>query len=427
MSQSQKWICAQLGGREHYAVPRALHGAGALGELLTDYWAGPGTRALAQVFSGPAGRSLAARYHPALASARVKSWNLQTLIGEARRRRIGAVDVAGRYHGYCDIGKGFAEGLVRHWRAQAEMPKPGVFFGYDTASLEAMEYLKARGWACIVDQIDPCRVEAEIVQAEQRTWPGWEAQALAIPEEFFERHLQEWTVADRVVVNSEWSRQALMQQGVPPEKLVVIPLAYEAITETLKPEMLKPEILKAEILKAEMPLRVLFLGQVMLRKGIQYLVEAARLLEHDPVRFEIVGPIHISEKAVASVPPNVVFHGRATRDQIHDWYQGAHVFVLPTLSDGFALTQIEAMANGLPVIATPNCGEVVTDGVDGFIVPPRDPVALARAIRRYLTEPELLIRQRAAAREKVKQFSLAKLTERLMQLEAELVGKKLKS
>ena len=53
------------------------------------------------------------------------------------------------------------------------------------------------------------------------------------------------------------------------------------------------------------------------------------------------------------------------------------MFVLPTISDSFALTQVEAMANGLPVIATRRCGEVVADGVDGRIVPVADAESLA--------------------------------------------------
>jgi glycosyltransferase involved in cell wall biosynthesis len=63
---------------------------------------------------------------------------------------------------------------------------------------------------------------------------------------------------------------------------------------------------------------------------------------------------------------------------------------LPTISDGFAITQLEAMAHGLPVITTPNCGQVVTDGVDGFIVPVRDSQALADAIARLDGDRPLL-------------------------------------
>lgn len=69
-----------------------------------------------------------------------------------------------------------------------------------------------------------------------------------------------------------------------------------------------------------------------------------------------------------------------TRDRTTDVYRSAHLFVLPTLSDGFAITQLEAMAHGLPVIATPNCGAVVTPGSDGLIVPAGDAEALAAAI-----------------------------------------------
>jgi glycosyltransferase involved in cell wall biosynthesis len=161
------------------------------------------------------------------------------------------------------------------------------------------------------------------------------------------------------------------------------------------------------------PLNVLFLGQVILRKGIQYLIEAAKHLRDEPVRFEIVGPVGISEQAVKSAPAGMAFHGRASRDQIGAWYRQCDVFVLPTLSDGFAITQIEAMAHGLPVIATPSCGDVVTEGVDGFLVPPREVKSLTAAIRRYLSEPGLLLTQSVAALEKSRQFKLNALAPRL--------------
>src|SRR3984957_3976720 len=113
----------------------------------------------------------------------------------------------------------------------------------------------------------------------------------------------------------------------------------------------------------------------------------------------------------------MTFHGRATRDQTANWYRQSDVFVLPTLSDGFAITQLEAMSYGLPVIATPCCGAVVSDGLDGYIVPVRDADALARAIQWYLNESELLVRQRAAALVKVKQFTLEHLASNLHSLE----------
>jgi glycosyltransferase involved in cell wall biosynthesis len=74
------------------------------------------------------------------------------------------------------------------------------------------------------------------------------------------------------------------------------------------------------------------------------------------------------------------------------------------------------MAHGLPVIATPCCGQVVEDGVDGFVVPPRDAGALAGVMRRYLSEADLLQKQREAALAKSRQFTLEKLGEKLRKL-----------
>jgi len=138
------------------------------------------------------------------------------------------------------------------------------------------------------------------------------------------------------------------------------------------------------------PLKVLWLGSVILRKGIPYLVEAARKLERQGVEFLLAGSLGISKQAVQSFPSNIKVLGRITRDQLGDYYRQAHLFVLPTLSDGFAITQLEAMAHGLPVVTTPNCGNVVTEGVDGFIVPPRDSQALADVIARLDADRPLL-------------------------------------
>jgi len=102
-------------------------------------------------------------------------------------------------------------------------------------------------------------------------------------------------------------------------------------------------------------------------------VEAARLLQSDNIEFLLAGPLYISGEAVRSFPANIKILGRVTRDKLGEVYSQAHVFVLADhFSDGFAVTQLEAMAHGLPVVVTPNCGRVVTDGVDGLVVPARD-------------------------------------------------------
>jgi glycosyltransferase involved in cell wall biosynthesis len=439
-----QWFCAQIGAREHYAVARALHQTGRLTTLYTDFWAGPLVRRLAVGKLRP----LAARCQTELAKTEngkrkteIISWNLRALQWEAilrsnRKLKTGKQKLEIKneikalnfqpsafnlYHGFVEVGSRFAACVRADLKRRKNLPPGSILYAYDTGALEAFEWCRGQGIKCVLNQMDPNRVEVDLVRAEERQWPGWTLQGVEVPEVYFQRREKEWALADRIVVNSEFSRRALLQQGVPLEKLVVIPLCYEADAERgdLKFEGGKHKVeMRNEFRPLDIsPLRVLFLGQVILRKGIQYLMAAARLLEKENIHFDVVGSAGISAKAMATAPGNMVFHGRATRDQTSNWYRQAHVFVLPTLSDGFALTQLEAMAHGLPVVTTPCCGEVVSDGVDGFIVPPREADILAGCLRRYLTEPGLLSAQQKAALVKAKQFTVQRLAENLRALE----------
>ena len=408
ISVLKNWICCQIGAREHYTVPRALHRSGRLAVLYTDYWAGSAVRKLAISKFRP----LAVRFHPDLAKGRpvVVSWNLRSFGWESILRQKSAGPTS--YHGFIEVGRRFSVRVREALKRRVDLKPGSIFYAYDTGALEAFEWCRPQGIKCVLNQMDPSRVEVDLVRAEERQWPGWALSPVQVPEEYFARREREWSLADRVVVNSEFSRQALLRQGVPPDKLVVVPLCYEADASIRKSEIGNR--------KSDEPLRVLFLGQVILRKGIQYLLTAARQLEKVNIHFDVVGPIGISREAMASAPGNVAFHGRTGRDQAADWYRQSHVFVLPTLSDGFAITQLEAMAYGLPVITTPCCGDVVSDGVDGFLAPPRDAGALVRAFHRYLAQPGLLPAQSAAALVKARQFNLGRLAENLVRLEKDL-------
>ena len=93
-------------------------------------------------------------------------------------------------------------------------------------------------------------------------------------------------------------------------------------------------------------------------------------------------------------------------------FASVDVVVLPSYREGLPKGLIEAAACALPLVTTdvPGCREVVSDGVDGLLVPPRDAVALARAIARLADDPELAARLGAAAREK----ALSQFDERIV-------------
>jgi glycosyltransferase involved in cell wall biosynthesis len=101
---------------------------------------------------------------------------------------------------------------------------------------------------------------------------------------------------------------------------------------------------------------------------------------------------------------------------VAEFYKDADVFVLPTLSDGFAITQLEALAHGLPIIATPNCGRVVEQGKTGYVVPARDGAALAESIMRFARNRELAAEMGPNCLEAVNNYTLEEYGKNLVRI-----------
>ena len=107
------------------------------------------------------------------------------------------------------------------------------------------------------------------------------------------------------------------------------------------------------------------------------------------------------------------FLGRVPRLDISREYEVADVFVLPSLAEGSAEVTYEALASGIPVVTTAEAGSVVRDEIDGFLVPASDPVALAARVKLIVEDRELRERMAQAARERARDFTLAKYSNRL--------------
>jgi len=388
-----RWIVSQEGTRQSYGVPVSFQKLGCLRLFYTDVWCRHGRGLLRR---GPASaRALATRYHEALPPEKVVDFSLRGVLWRRQHFRLHNLSPEEKADLYIKYGQWFASKVRDRLARLSFEPEHDLFFGFNTNSLETMELLKQKGIVTVLDQIDPGQVEEEMVHAEAKQWPGWEKLPGLMPERYWRRLRSEWQMADVILVNSEWSRDALVRQGVARERMIVVPLAIDLHAESLPPPI-----------QANGRLKVLWLGSVILRKGIQYLIEAARLLCAENIEFVLVGPVGVSEEAVASFPPNVKVMGRVTRDQLSAIYREGHVFVLPTISDGFAITQLEAMAHGLPVVATLNCGRVITDGVEGLVVPARDGAALARALARLNADRQLITEMSHNALETVKKYDL---------------------
>src|SRR4051794_15627738 len=330
----QSWICCQLGAREHYAVPRALNLGGLLDKFITDVWL-----------------RRAGRFHLDLRDARVVAPNIPALTFELKASLA-------RKNGWTLIGRRndwFQKHVVAHLKATANGNH--TVFAYSYAAKEIFEFARARGWRTVLGQIDPGPAEERIVTGLHKTSPLQHSHWEPAPKAYWDNWRDECSLADQIVVNSGWSKDALLTEGVAADKINVVPVAYEASNDTKSFQRRYPRSFSAE-----RPLRVLFLGQINLRKGVAHLLEAVELLSVEHVEFWFVGPLQIRVPQELRQHRQIKWFGVAPRGKAESYYRDADVFILPTLSDGSGLTQLEAQAWKLPVIASRYCGDVVRGG-----------------------------------------------------------------
>jgi glycosyltransferase involved in cell wall biosynthesis len=394
----ERWICCQLGAREHYAIPRALALRGELQCLLTDAWVRPGS------LPGLCNRKLRERFHAELAGSAVRACTAGLAAFElaARARRLSGWSlVVARNRRFQSRVADWLSGLAQPSGSTARR----VLFSYSYTALAPFRVAKERGWRTVLGQIDPGPAEERIVSELCGRWPQYAGAWQPAPAEYWSAWRQECELADVVMVNSDWSRDAMLAEGVPAEKIAVAPLAYDPPQAVETKRRVDPRVFSPQ-----RPLRVLFLGQANIRKGIHDLVSAAGRLRGEAVRFDVIGP---HGPLPPLLPENVTFHGAVPRGSAGRWYQQADLFVLPTYSDGFALTQIEAMAHGLPVIATRRCGAVVQPGRNGWIIEAGNPEQLADVIGDAMGDPARLGEMSAAAVHRVADFSIERLADRL--------------
>ena len=160
--------------------------------------------------------------------------------------------------------------------------------------------------------------------------------------------------------------------------------------------------------------KILFVGRHIERKGICYLIEAAKYLPRDKFEIRIVGVGDLTEQlkqqaAAVNDGAEIIFTGKLSPEDLANEYKTANVFTLPAIVDhkgdteGLGVVLIEAMELGLPIVAS-NVGgipDVVVDGESGILVPEKDPAALADAFKRLEADPTLIQKLLAGARNRI--------------------------
>ena len=162
--------------------------------------------------------------------------------------------------------------------------------------------------------------------------------------------------------------------------------------------------------------RILFVGEPNLRKGIHYLALAAERLRTrgHAYEFRVAGSVN---PAVRQQPVCRYLHflGRVPRDRIQEEFATADLFVLPTLSEGFGVVQLESLACGVPVVVTANCAPVVRDGIEGRIVADRDPAA-PDALAEIVEDRDKRARMSVAARQRARDYTWERYGKQLVRV-----------
>jgi len=395
-------VVAQLGARMHYAVPRILDRARFLERLYTDICARKGwprlLRLLPRALRPPRIQRLMSRVPEGIPAGRITAFTGFGL--EYVRRFARARTAAERNASFLWAGREFCRHVICRGFGKAK-----AVYVFNSAGLEILQEARRRGLKGMVEQtIAPRAVERVLLKAEAARFLDWEppVEGESVLNEYCARESAEWAAADLIVCGSEFVKEGIVASGGAKDRCVVVPYGLDrAAFASGKPR------------RRAGPLRVLTVGAICLRKGAPYVLAAAEQLGGH-AEFRMAGAVQILPKAEKRVRQHIEVTGIIPRPEMASHYDWADVFLLPSLCEGSATATYEAMFRGLPVICTPQTGSVIRDGVDGFIVPARNPDAIAEKLERLAADPDLLAAMSENARRKSADYTLEKYGERLI-------------
>ncbi len=295
---------------------------------------------------------------------------------------LGFERLVGHEHGFCSpdgVYRALDRDFARRLRA-----RPGLdhIYVYEDGALHSLEAARERGIASTYElPIGYWRAHQILLLEERELQPEWAATLTILADSpgKLARKDRELALSDQVIVPSAFVRETLADAAVDPRRVHVLP--YGCSTPTI-----------AVRARTQGALRLLFVGGLSQRKGLSYLFAAQARLGR-AAELTVIGtaggpPCPALDRALSGVrylgsQPNAVVL-REMRE--HD------VLVFPTLFDGFGLVMLEAMSQGLVVVATTNSGsrEIIEDGRNGYIVPIRDADALVDRLARLDRDRALL-------------------------------------
>ena len=314
----------------------------------------------------------------------------------------------GLYHRWGFTYQGLADWIyasLDRYVASHHLQGLDAIYAYEDGAATTFQAAKQQEILCLYDlPIAFYRTSRKLLREEAEQFPELATvlQIIQEPVGKLERKEQEIQLADHIFVPSSFVKNTLLEVGVTQEKISVIP--FGAPIDYFQPQP-----------KEDKLFRVLFVGRVGPRKGVHYLLQAWQELNLPEAELVLIGINEFPQGWINRYIDKIRYISSLPHSLLNQYYSSASVLVLPSLVEGLALVQLEAMACGIPLITTPNTGgsDIVTDGVEGFIVPIRDREALKEKLEWCYRHPLELAQMGHAARRKAEQLTWDSYRQRL--------------
>ena len=334
----------------------------------------------------------------------IRPW--ASVANRLRRRRFSALETAPKVQGRLSeirrlllrlLGRGGEdlayeanEWLMRTMARECDRPLVTAVHAYEDCSLWQFERAKSLGKVCIYDM--PIGY-----------YPAWERTRERLAGRYWDWLPAEQPPSSRVVHPEQKRREMNLAD------LVLVPSSF--VESTIREFHPGKKIARAPYgvdlsfwrplrgLSGEGPLQFIFVGQISLRKGIPLLLEAWKEAALSNAQLQLVGMWQLAPSKRLELPDSVVWHPPCGPKALRELYQAADVFVFPSFFDGFGLVLLEAMACGLPAIASwATAGPDVLTSSCGRLIPTEDMQALVDALRWFHQNRKSLPEMKRAAR-----------------------------
>ncbi len=260
--------------------------------------------------------------------------------------------------------------------------KPDIFIGYEKSSLESFKEIKRQGGITILDLAQVHYKYLIKLRETQETFQDlFEEKKLF--DEVNQVKASEYQYADYILTLSEFAKSTLLKFGVDEQKIKVVSLGYNPTVFKPKTQYKIPNTSK---------LKLVYSGTFTKRKGVHLLLQAVKELDLPGLELTIIGPVLDGEELFTEYKGLFTHYDFLHHEEMVNHFHESDVYVFPSLLDSWAMTVIEAMACGLPVIVTENTGakDAVVDGVSGFVLPIADKEKLKEKIRFFYDQPSQL-------------------------------------